>query len=653
MSVYTTYEYGTIYEEGVNTTSPSDVILPSKVFNNLWEYLLCENDKSDLGQVFKLCQKSRSRRYIRTQKYVGTIQTKDGTIIEILPKIYKNSGQQLEDAAKCKQIFLRMLASLKSAKAKSFQNAPIGTQKGFPILEVYIRNFINTVENVLRMGLGREYSSIQSNCNCYKGRLIVSENIKRNSTDKARFYVEYKKLSENVAHNRLIVSVLQYLSQVTHSPSNTVKINTLLSMMADIPPSRNIRNDLRIAKTPNRLFSHYCDVISQGEQILQGNGYTTFAGAYVNQSLLFPAEKLFEDFVAHLFKKHLNKFNVSSQHRKYFLVDKHGNMGSLFRLRPDIVAESIDDLNYECVILDTKWKSIDSTLPNKDYLIDMKDMYQLYAYGRKYSEHLSNYRDQDVTPHLVLIYPCTERFFEPLQDFEYESITKEYGLKLKVVPFDLASDNYEMEVQKIIDSLSPRQAYDNATNVIPLIPHNSIEEEVGIAAKRLPPKRVCFDFKNRKDFSSIVADSRVVFNESLLIACYKSHEHLQWIADNLRYNVRAAKRRGAVKNICIAERATRLLLYDKNNPTSYYYFELTDKIESADFAFMSALKYPNLKEGNEYFLYELSRTLDTPNINVKKLIELTKPEGWKPGAPIYFGFSGDVKQLEDIVNNGI
>lgn len=644
MAVYTTYEYGTIWEEGA-VAPPSDIVLPEKEFENLWNFLLFENSKHDLDQVFRLCQKSRNRRFIKTQKYVGTIQTNDGTVIEILPKIYKNTGQQLEDVEKCKRIFLRMLSSMKSIKAKSFQNASIGTCKNFPLLEVYIRNFATSVEELLRLGLTKGYNTCRSNNKYLKGKLIVNKQIEKNLIDKSRFYIEYKEFTENNPHNRVLVTVLKYLSKVTREPSNSSKISTLLARLSDIPSSENILKDLTIAKTPNRLFSHYSDVISQGEQILKGNGFTSFSGSFVNQSLLFPAEKVFEDFVANQFKKHLKRFNVSSQHRKYFLVDRHGNMGSRFSLRPDIVAESKNQDDFECIILDTKWKSIDSTMPSKDYLIDMKDMYQLYAYGRKYGEHLSSSYDTEIIPYLVLIYPCTEKFTAPLDDFEYESITRDYGLKLKVVPFDLASENYETEVLNIINSLS----HDSSQTESNVVDQQNQDDEPEHSVTRRPSRQIVFDFNRSNDeFPLMVAQPMAVYNESLLIACYKNRKHIEWIAEHLRYNIRAYNRQGAIQSASLAERATRLLLYNKSNLNEYYYFELTERIESANYEYMKALNYPGVKQGNEYFLYELACQLPTPNVNILRIIDLYKPDGWKKGAPIFMAFTGDVEQLEAI-----
>lgn len=86
----------------------------------------------------------------------------------------------------------------------------------------------------------------------------------------------------------------------------------------------------------------------------------------------------------------------------------------------------------------------------------MKDMYQLYAYGQKYRQGESQDLGFDVTPKLVLLYPCSEKFSVKLPEFLYEDIKDKIGLKLFVVPFDLteSSNTYETQIHDIINLAS-------------------------------------------------------------------------------------------------------------------------------------------------------------------------------------------------------
>jgi 5-methylcytosine-specific restriction enzyme subunit McrC len=114
-----------------------------------------------------------------------------------------------------------------------------------------------------------------------------------------------------------------------------------------------------------------------------------------------------------------------------------------------------EDDPYNSIIIDTKWKAIDSTRPDKNYMIDMKDMYQLYAYGLKYRLGQSKEKGQEVIPKLVLLYPYSEKFTESLPEFIYEDFTEQQGIKLKVIPFDLSDPNsYESQVRDILNAFN-------------------------------------------------------------------------------------------------------------------------------------------------------------------------------------------------------
>ena len=55
-------------------------------------------------------------------------------------------------------------------------------------------------------------------------------------------------------------------------------------------------------------------------------------------------------------------------------------------------------------------------------MIDMKDIYQLYGYGKKYALHTCSGKSGK-QPKLVLIYPYTDRFKAFLDPFSYEKTT--------------------------------------------------------------------------------------------------------------------------------------------------------------------------------------------------------------------------------------
>jgi hypothetical protein len=296
---------------------------------------------------------------------------------------------------------------------------------------------------------------------------------------------------------------------------------------------------------------------------------------------------------------------VHKQNKKYFLVDKHNEKG-MFRLIPDIVVETDENsINYECIIIDTKWKAIDSTRPDKQYLLSIKDLYQLYAYGQKYKLGQSEEIGENVIPKLVLLYPYSEKFTEQLPEFVYEEIKEQIGLKLMVVPFNLSEPaTYEEQIHSIMDSLVVKEnvqpvyrfKYDVENATIPLVAENEMPS-----------------YRRTK---------------RMLVGCYKDKQQLEWIMQNKLYNIRMGNRNGAIDKSGMIVSASRLLLYNSHNPKEYKVYALDPAIQIfANHELMESKGYPGLKKNRNYLLYSILEEIDKHlEYDVAKLKEQYAPE---------------------------
>ncbi|MEA5010430.1 MAG: hypothetical protein VB100_01740 [Angelakisella sp.] len=108
-------------------------------------------------------------------------------------------------------------------------------------------------------------------------------------------------------------------------------------------------------------------------------------------------------------------WDVSTQDKGYYLFDSPRQ----FALRPDIVIVRDDNTK---VILDTKWKSLVNN-PRINYGISQSDMYQMYAYLKKYG-----------ASEIWLIYPANME----MRDHEDISFKSDDGVKVKLFFVDVA-----------------------------------------------------------------------------------------------------------------------------------------------------------------------------------------------------------------------
>ena len=332
--------------------------------------------------------------FLQAQNYVGIIQTKSGDSLEILPKIHNNDNSSNEEAIEnSKKILLTMLKTLKS---HPFKNINIANLKSLnlPLLEIFISMFLDEVSKLIKMGIKSDYVELEDNLKFLKGKLKISGQIRKNIVHKERFYVCYQEFSIDRAENRLIKSALEFLYKRSKSSKNQRLIREYLFVFDEISSSSDINADFSRLKL-NRQTKHYEQALLWSKIFLQNKSFGPYRGSEVAFALLFNMNALFESYVGNFIKK--KYANVNLQHSEKYLIEAPKS----FRLRPDIFLRH-QKRNY---MADTKWKIIKS----KDD-ISQADLYQLYAYGKKYN-----------CGKLYLIYPRISGINQKTMKFRYEN----------------------------------------------------------------------------------------------------------------------------------------------------------------------------------------------------------------------------------------
>lgn len=365
------------------------------------------------------------------------IETRQRTVIEILPKIYQahniNEEEQIRNS---KSVLLKMLRSLRNTPFKSIDKAHLKTCR-IPIIEIFISVFLKEMEILLKRGIKHFYTSQEENQKYLKGRLVFTENIKNNIIHRERFFVNYDEFKVDIPQNRILKSALLYLKDKSKFSKNIRQIISFLFLFDEVDHSKNLEKDLLQLDGQNRLFNHYETVIKWAKVFLLNQSFTSYKGNHLNTAILFPMETLFESYVAQRLKQFYPSIDIITQDRKHYLLHDLSFNQQKFRLRPDIVITSKEFL----LLADTKWKLIDENVPQKNYYISQTDMYQLYAYGKKYQM-------VNKSVHLVLIFPKHEGFKQQLH-FKYEE-----NLNIDVIPYDFEHEEQSLEYVKfIIDKL--------------------------------------------------------------------------------------------------------------------------------------------------------------------------------------------------------
>ena len=417
-NVYQITEYGSFVSD---RDVPGCKSLPAKTFEQLKDFILSNRSKdTDALELMQLSARRGVGEILTAQNFVGMIAMKDGTVIEILPKIWSHEE---ENQYRTKKLLIDMLRTLRIAPFRNLQTAGMDVAR-LDVFDIFIRMFINEVFWVVKRGLKNDYKTIQQNETFFKGRLLIAQNIRQNIAHKERSFIEFDDYNANRPENRLIKTTLVYLLMKTHSSKNKSDLKMLISRFDQVDVSDSIEDDF-CKCVPDRNMKDYEMALVWCRVFLQGKSFTSYTGSQVTVALLFPMETLFESYIAAKLTKALvgSDYRVSVQDRMYHLFDEPRR----FSMRPDIVVRSRKD--NSCFILDTKWKVLAEDKFN--YGISQSDMYQMYAYQKKYDAN-----------HVRLVYPMTKKL-TPEEPISYKALD---GAQVHVEFVDLYDINNSIEV---------------------------------------------------------------------------------------------------------------------------------------------------------------------------------------------------------------
>ena len=399
--------------------------LNPKAFDELIGFIhayVGDAENADALDFMQIAYKRNVGDVVTVRNYVGLIQLKSGVQVQILPKI------SFVDGKETKKIFLKMLRSMKDFPSKVFHSASLRADR-MNLYELFINMYLQEVRQLVKHGIKSAYVTQEENLKYYKGKLLVNQQIRVNLAHGERFYVSYDEFHPDRAENRLVKATLLKLQKLTGSAQNEKEINQLLAVFEMVTPSVNYQKDFSKVSM-DRNTKDYANLMQWSRVSLMNKSFTTFAGEMTARALLFPMEQVFESYVAQQMKKRLcpEGWEVWVQDQRHWLFLEPRKQ---FTLRPDIVMQH----NDRTVVLDTKWKSLTDN-EKINYGISQADMYQMYAYSKKYK-----------AAEIWLLYPVNEE----MRDHADISFGSGDGTTVHVFFVDVA--NIEESLTRLKDRL--------------------------------------------------------------------------------------------------------------------------------------------------------------------------------------------------------
>ena len=395
--------------------------------------LLVEDDDAVSRSMARLIT-TEGYRVVQVTSFVGVIRAPDGFQIEVLPKVGKAIGG---GATEARQLLIEMLCCLQGFRHVQTKSAKISAAR-MPLLEVFIAEFLRTIEHIVKSGLRSDYSSRQDNLFALRGKLLMAAHLRHNQYRADRFFTEHDEFSTDRPENRLVHTALRRVLTLSGSQANQQLARELQFVFSDVPVSTQPHIDFQRVRL-DRGMGYYANALAWVRLILGEKSPLTGIGGTSAPSLLFPMEAVFEAYVEkHLTKQLRSEFVLKAQASSEYLVTHEDQRW--FRLKPDLL---VKEKKRTRLVLDAKWKLLDAAKKNgrEKYQLSQADFYQLYAYGHHYL---------DGTGDIVLIYPKTDAFNEPLPVFDFP---KAIGMRLWVLPFCLRDRRLRIPDSATIQSI--------------------------------------------------------------------------------------------------------------------------------------------------------------------------------------------------------
>lgn len=432
MAPYSVLEYGYLScTDSVVGSSLRDRAIPPELWRELAELIEDEDVNSD-GVLYSAGDGPKGVRRLKAKNYIGVIATESGTL-EILPKLHTAEITEEAERQALRKVVGNMLSYVTDMDHRVFD--PANLQLHTDLYEWFLTIFLRKVADLVKRGLKSAYESLEDNLPILKGRLLFPQHLRLNTGNASKLYVQFDEFTTNRPENRLIHAALNLVWKKVANIENKRLASELLFAFANVGQSDTKIKQSRDfqAWRSERGSSHYGELKGWCKAILDGTSPTPSSDNFTPdkfESFLFPAEKLFEQYVANRLQHALSnnpRFKLDAQvgREKSLFSGNAAPLGKKSQLRPDIVITYKNENGEEIVVLDAKWKIFD-----QNGQISSADLYQLYVYGKYWK-----------ASEVGIVAPATRDVRKVEGPFTYQDESDGHLVRIWLLPYNLLHDN--------------------------------------------------------------------------------------------------------------------------------------------------------------------------------------------------------------------
>ena len=402
------------------------------------DWIINENDEEEKvhnQKKLEITHSADGKVKLKAKGYVGAISLPSGIIINIEPKIEKNSWENL----------FKLFEYTENIEPK-YDGGHVFAEKGDSLWDIFASIFIKNTMYLIHTGLYRTYISKTEEITAIRGRLLVTQNIRSPQKFRTKHWCEFDELSYDVLENQLVLFCTSLL--VNKVKNNKTKQE--LIRIKNIIQSQDVTLKTKISLSDanliiiTRMNKKYESIFRYCKLILENFAYKKFSNIAQIEIPSFTINmwNLFENFVAKALAEHTNEDITATlkEKKKNILesISDYPNRKIYAADTPKLEPDHTLTKNNKKLILDTKWKSS----------VNSNDWYQMITYALAFKCDI------------VLVLPKFNKDYSDGFKIPEEFDLSELTIHIKTIDFERASesDNFivdlKSQVHEIVDEIN-------------------------------------------------------------------------------------------------------------------------------------------------------------------------------------------------------
>lgn len=309
------------------------------------------------------------------------------------------------------------------------------------LIDLFAKVLITSSKLLLKRGIDKSYIDHEEEILGVKGKIQMSETLKRNLLYKQKTFCAFDDFSANIITNQILTSTIYKLIRTKGVDENLkkelVKLQKMFLGIDIIDINKNHFNQIKLNRN-NRFYDFVmkvCYLIYESTFPSEEDGKYMFSDFTRDDKKM---NQLFEAFIRNFYRIEQSIFNkVRKEIIKWqFGVSEKENIRYLPQMETDITLES----NGEKIIIDAKFYRETMTINYETERVKSSNLYQLFSYLLNQQD--GSVKTQNATG--ILLYPTIERDYD--LDFKYN----DHAIKIRTVNLNENWKNISFRLKNII-----------------------------------------------------------------------------------------------------------------------------------------------------------------------------------------------------------